>query len=118
MNPLQRIEELEKRVAALEGQSRGDKPQDSSADKPVKRDYSYPSPLTEEAKQLVLFVWECLDKSEPVTIKQWAQEVANVDTDGVVPNIKNEGNTLRALLAEQAGLKVVWSKTAINRRQS
>lgn len=123
MNPMQRIKDLEavydqlhKRLDKVEAelaQAKGRKP---SSPAPAKRKtYAYPRPLTDEAKAVVQIVWECLsDDDKPITMQRFWEMVRDADTDNLVPRgVESNGATLRAIVAEAAGLKVVWSTSVL-----
>jgi hypothetical protein len=131
MNPLQRIKDLETvfdqlhkavydqlhnrldKVEAELAQAKDGKP---SMPAPAKRKaHAYPRPLSDEAKAIVLIVWECLsDADKPITMQRFWELVREADTDHLVPKgVESNGTTLRAIIAESAGLKVVWSKSVL-----
>lgn len=121
MNLVKRMLELEGRVADLEARSAsqpnlpgiGEASPDSAPEAP-KAKRSHPTRFTPDAKALIMAAWDSLAaerdvEDQPVTISEWREAVIALDTDNDVPNLVAHGESLRALLAERTGLKVMWS---------
>lgn len=118
MNPIEKIKDLERRVAALEKAAAGNKPgkpKDNKNGAPAKQGHHLVKPLSDESRDLALFAWATLVEGRdcakrPVTQLEWLAAIDELDTDKRFPSAGTHmGETLRALLAEEAGLFIRYS---------
>ena len=111
------VQALEARVTVLESATSVAR---RAPGKQTKQAYSYPRKLSDDAHALVMLVWECFTEHDhPVTMRAWMEAVREQDTEGIVPRVlESHGSTLRAMLAERAGLKVIWAKQPMSQRDT
>jgi len=70
--------------------------------------------LDDAAKHIVLCAWDLLGDGQHLR-KDWFEAIELIDEDGLVPDLRGHSETLRALLAERAGLVIKWSARPIQR---
>jgi hypothetical protein len=122
-DPMSRILDLETGLASV---SKALEKLLDIAEKPVQqelpkkpRKQSLVMPLSHRNRDLALLAWGCLTeagKAPPGTIKQamWYEAIKELDAEGTFPShCQHLGATLRATLAEQAGMNIRWSATTL-----
>lgn len=123
MNPIAKIRELDERVRKLEQQLAAQSVEQPKSKTTRTRVTKRLPSLDDEAKAIVVLAWEGLMEQrgcEPygdnhrdgqnVTRKEWLEAIVALDTDNIVPDLISHIDTLRAVLAERMGLKVVWGE--------
>jgi len=105
MNPIERLNNLESRIRKLES------PDNS---RPRRGGRGGLPRLDDKAKSIVVEAFAMLGDG-PHQRKDWLDAISMLDEKGIVPDLRAHSETLRALLAEQLGLYVKWSTTAIKK---
>ena len=114
-NPIQRITELEARVALLEGGV----PAAAKAVKPKPKVAKFVRPLCDQAKVIVLLAFDELvlmktGQPQPQVLATELQDhIRTLDEEGIVPSLNGAADTVRAIIAERCGYHVTWAATAI-----
>jgi len=121
MNPIAKIRELDERVRKLEQQLAGQSVEQPKSKTTRARVTKRLPSLDAEAKAIVVMAWEGLMEQrgcvpygdnhrygQNVPRKDWLEAIISLDTDNIVPDLISHIDTLRAVLAEEMGLKVVW----------
>jgi len=107
MNNVQLLRSLEERVTKLEAQVKGLR---SSNYKPanVQKNFSYPRRVTKDAGKLLLRAFkEITDQLEFPDLKAIIDKARGYEGGEVVPVTVRSG-TVHALIAEDAGMSVLW----------
>lgn len=107
-----RIDDLEAEVASLK-KAREDRP---SASSPKACSRNLVRPLSPACKEIALLAWDTLEVGEEgVTLSRWYDAIRALVGDArMFPAFGGFlGATLRAILAERAGLRIRWSGTPL-----
>lgn len=111
-NPIERINDLEDRVSALEKAA----PASCKRNRRESAVQSLVRPLDEHCRQLALIAWATIKegRDSKVTLTEWLNAIYELDgEDRRFPRDSTIGATMRALLAEEAGLNIKWSSKPI-----
>jgi hypothetical protein len=130
----ERLDDLERRVYALETRGRSQPtlpgiaatPPTTAVSEDKKRTRSCRDALrrfTQEGRDLLMTAWDEVTDGRnvaenPVTLAEWKDAAAALDTAHELPNLIAFGDELRALLAERAGLRVKWSSQVSRSREA
>lgn len=117
MNWLKRIQDLDARVQELEA-LKAELAANPLAPTKTAKQRNYLRPLSKDARELFLFTFQMMldqqpkDSKRPIRAADLLAEIQRLDTDNVFPHGHHgEVNaTMRAILAEEAGMFIQWSR--------
>jgi len=123
MTYIERIAQLEAQVAQMKHdigqlQAASSPPADDSRGKPA----ALLRPLSADARAHFLIVWQMLREEHgpegKTTYSALIERALELDDDNVMPYAPELPATLRAVLAEEAGMHLRWSTNTLRPRQS